>query len=57
MIFLREVQAVWTDLPPLTDAKVEDGARRLGLPTGADHLAELVQQGLRLGALESASAA
>jgi hypothetical protein len=46
-IFLREVQAVWTDLPPLADAKVEDGERRLGLPTDADDLSELAGDGHR----------
>lgn len=40
-IFLREVQAVWTDLPLLVDARVKDGARRLGLSTDADGLADL----------------
>ncbi|MBG0737838.1 endonuclease [Paeniglutamicibacter antarcticus] len=41
-IFCREVQAVWTDVAPFLDQKVADGASRLGLPTAARELADLV---------------
>lgn len=41
-IFCREVQAVWPDLRPQVDAKVRAGATAVGLPTGADELARLV---------------
>lgn len=41
-IFCREVQAVWPDLRPQVDAKVREGAEAVGLPTGADALAGLV---------------
>ncbi|MGW0432792.1 hypothetical protein ACWDV4_09640 [Micromonospora sp. NPDC003197] len=41
-IFLREVQAVWSDVRPYTDRRMSSGARRLGLPTTPDALAGLV---------------
>jgi endonuclease III len=41
-IFLREAQAVWTDVRPYTDKKVTAGARRLGLPASPDSLPRLV---------------
>src|SRR5699024_10443115 len=41
-IFLREVQGVWTDIPPQLDERTLDGARRLGLPTS--RLAECVDR-------------
>jgi hypothetical protein len=41
-IFCREVQGVWTDLAPYVDRLAADGAHRLGLPTSADRLADLV---------------
>lgn len=41
-IFCREVQGTWTDLAPYIDDLVTSGARRLGLPTSADKLADLV---------------
>lgn len=42
-IFCREVQQVWTDLQPYVDPRASKGARRLGLPAGADKLAALVE--------------
>ncbi|WP_432842397.1 hypothetical protein [Dactylosporangium sp. CA-092794] len=44
-IFLREVQGVWPDIAPFADAKVLDGAKRLGLPTAAGDLAALAPAG------------
>lgn len=41
-IFLREVQQVWPDVRPYVDRRAVAGARRLGLPTTTDRLAELV---------------
>jgi co-chaperonin GroES (HSP10) len=41
-IFCREAQQVWPDLRPYLDEKVLDGAGRIGLPTGTDDLARLV---------------
>lgn len=41
-IFCREVQGVWPDLAPYADRLVTDGAKRVGLPTSADALADLV---------------
>lgn len=40
-IFLREAQAVWTDLRPYTDRRVTGAAERLGLPSAPDRLARL----------------
>jgi endonuclease III len=40
-IFLREVQAVWPDVAPHLDAKVLDGARKLGLPDKPEELARI----------------
>jgi endonuclease III len=40
-IFLREVQAVWTDIAPFADSKALDGAKRLQLPSSAGDLAAL----------------
>ncbi|WP_030372618.1 hypothetical protein [Streptomyces rimosus] len=37
-IFLREAQAVWTDLAPYLDAKAMQGAERVGLPSSPDAL-------------------
>jgi endonuclease III len=42
-IFLREVQAVWPDVRPYVDARVRDGAAKMGLPTSAEALADLVE--------------
>ncbi|SFC68328.1 endonuclease [Streptomyces aidingensis] len=41
-IFLREAQGVWPDYAPFADRKVQDGARRVGLPTGPEELSGLV---------------
>ncbi|MGV0850258.1 endonuclease [Mycolicibacterium phlei] len=40
-IFLREVQDVWPWVAPFFDERALEAARDLGLPTGADELAEL----------------
>lgn len=44
-IFCREVQQVWPELQPYIDRKAADGAAKLGLPTEASELAELVGEG------------
>jgi endonuclease III len=41
-IFLREVQAVWSEVRPYTDKRMTAGARRLGLPASPETLAGLV---------------
>ncbi len=41
-IYLREVQAVWTDLAPYADRKVIAGAKKLDLPASAQELGRLV---------------
>jgi hypothetical protein len=41
-IFVREVQAVWSDVRPYVDRRVVDGAGRLRLPRTPDKLAGLV---------------
>lgn len=41
VIFLREVQVVWTDQLPYVDKVAADGAERLGLPRRADSLRAL----------------
>lgn len=41
-IYLREAQAVWSDVRPYTDRRMTAGARRLGLPAAPDALAGLV---------------
>lgn len=41
-IFCREVQGIWSELAPALDDKVLQGAKRLGLPTTTEELAELV---------------
>ncbi len=41
-IFLREVQGVWPDVAPFVDKVASSGARKLGLPAGAEDLAALV---------------
>jgi endonuclease III len=43
-IFVREVQAVWTDLAPFVDRKVAAGAQRLHLPSTPDAIAGLAEQ-------------
>lgn len=37
-IFLREVQVAWDEVAPFVDAKAQQGAERLGLPTSAARL-------------------
>lgn len=46
-IFLREVQDVWALPDPVVDAKVLDGAGKLGLPTDAGKLVALAPDGQR----------
>ena len=46
-IFLREVQQVWPDLPPIVDRRVAAGAERMGLPANAERLAALVDPSQR----------
>jgi endonuclease III len=41
-IYLREAQAVWTDLAPYVDRKVAAGAKKLDLPSSAEELSRLV---------------
>jgi len=41
-IFCREVQGTWSDLAPYVDKLAAEGAQRLGLPSSADKLADLV---------------
>ncbi|MDQ7905988.1 hypothetical protein RB614_15860 [Phytohabitans sp. ZYX-F-186] len=41
-IYLREVQAVWTDIAPYVDRKVLAGAKKLDLPASAEELTGLV---------------
>jgi hypothetical protein len=41
-IFCRDAQTVWPELRPTLDGKALDGAKRLGLPTAAADLADLV---------------
>jgi endonuclease III len=43
-IYLREVQAVWTDLVPYVDRKVLAGAKKLDLPGSAGDLTGLVRR-------------
>ena len=42
-IFLREVQRVWPEVAPYLDAKVMQGARRLGLPEDRAELSRLAE--------------
>lgn len=44
-IFCREVQGVWRDIAPYVDAKVAEGARRVGLPATPSKLGTLVPAG------------
>jgi endonuclease III len=41
-IFLREVQEAWPVVAPYVDARVTEGAGRVGLPTGRDELGEVL---------------
>ncbi|MEV4649179.1 endonuclease [Saccharopolyspora sp. NPDC049357] len=42
-IFCREAQLVWPELRPYFDGKALSGAKKLGLPTDPDKLADLVE--------------
>jgi endonuclease III len=42
-IFLREVQSIWPEVAPYLDAKVVQGARRLGLPEDKAALSRLAR--------------
>jgi endonuclease III len=53
-IFLREVQGVWPDIAPYVDARVSDGAEKLGLPTRARELSGLVDSPRDMARLASA---
>jgi acyl carrier protein len=44
-IFCREVQGVWPGVAPYADKRVLDGAGKLGLPTSAQRLSDLVSAG------------
>jgi endonuclease III len=46
-IFLREVQAVWPDVAPYVDRRVAEGAKKVGLPSSAHELFELVDSSPR----------
>lgn len=52
-IFCREAQAVWPELRPFFDERARKAARRLGLPSSAEGLAQLVPDE-RLAALSAA---
>jgi endonuclease III len=41
-IFLREVQEAWPSVAPYVDAKMTEGARRVGLPAARDELAAVL---------------
>jgi endonuclease III len=41
-IFLREVQEAWPSVAPYVDAKMTEGARRVGLPADRDELAAVL---------------
>jgi endonuclease III len=41
-IFLREVQGTWPSVAPYVDAKMIEGARRVGLPASRDELAAVL---------------
>jgi hypothetical protein len=43
-IYLREAQAVWTDLVPRVDRKVAAGAKKLDLPASPEELSRLVRR-------------
>lgn len=53
-IFLREVQAVWPDAAPYVDGRVTQGAKKVGLPSTARGLVELVDSPRDLARLSSA---
>lgn len=43
-IFLREAQQVWPEFAPYFDAKAQQGAERLGLPTSPEKLDALIDE-------------
>ncbi|WP_220448124.1 endonuclease [Nonomuraea diastatica] len=53
-IFLREVQAVWSQVAPHLDKKVLDGAANVGLPRQERSLARLARSGDELARLSAA---
>ncbi|HKS50350.1 MAG TPA: endonuclease [Pseudonocardiaceae bacterium] len=53
-IFLREVQAVWSQVAPYLDDRVLRGAEKVGLPADARKLAGLVDSPAELARLSSA---
>jgi endonuclease III len=53
-IFLREVQAVWPDVAPYVDRRVTQGAKKVGLPSTARGLYELVDSPRDMARLSSA---
>ncbi|MCW2929485.1 MAG: hypothetical protein JWM19_447 [Actinomycetia bacterium] len=53
-IFLREVQAIWPSVAPYADARVTEGAGRVGLPTGRDELREILASSGQPAALATA---
>ena len=53
-IFLREVQAVWTQVSPYVDERVTRGAEKVGLPSNARELSGLVDSPCELARLSSA---
>lgn len=53
-IFLREVQAVWPQVAPYVDGRVTQGAEKVGLPSSARDLFELVGSSRGLVRLSSA---
>jgi endonuclease III len=53
-IFLREVQAVWPQVAPYVDGRVTQGAEKVGLPSNAHGLSELVDSSRELVRLSSA---
>jgi hypothetical protein len=55
-IFLLEVQAVWPQVAPYVDGRVTQGAEKVGLPSSARDLFELVGSSRELVRLSSALA-
>lgn len=53
-IFLREVQAVWPEVFPYVDGRVQAAARRAGLPGDPGALAKHANSGLKLARLAAA---
>jgi endonuclease III len=53
-IFLREVQETWPSVAPYVDAKMLEGARRVGLPAGRDELAALLAASKRPARMSAA---